>query len=58
MVDVLTDANGEATASVSLPPATHGDDWDYGPNWLCGTTAAEGGLTAAWNQSLFTIYPA
>lgn len=59
LVDVTTDANGDATVTnVNLPPGEQGDEWEYGPNWVCATTAPDTGGSGEIADRLFTVYPA
>jgi len=59
-IDVTTDSNGDATVTgVTLPPGNQGQHWDYGPNWVCGTTHSHNGsATGQIADRMFTIYPA
>ena len=56
--DVTTDGNGDATTSLALPPGEQGDEWEYGPNWVCATTAPHAGGSGEIADGLFTVYPA
>ena len=51
---VFDATTGIVSLSVNLPPA---GAWDYGPNWLCATTARPGG-SGGVGDLMFTITPA
>lgn len=55
---VTTDGSGSATMSdVPLPPGNHGEDWVYGLNWVCGTTADGPTDSGEVADQSFTVYP-
>lgn len=58
---VTTDADGKAHTDADLPPGGFADDWVYGANWVCATTASAPGDIdddTFVADRLFTIYPA
>lgn len=61
-LELTTDSNGNATGKASLPPGNQGQQWEYGPNWVCGTTSTHNGAPPAGTSGqiadrMFTIYP-
>lgn len=55
---VTTNTAGKASLNAHLPPGNTPDDWSYGPNWLCATTAAPGTAGGTIGDQMFPVYPA
>lgn len=55
---VAASSTGKASLNVSLPPGNHTQDWSYGANWICATTAAVAGAGGTVGDQQFAVYPA
>jgi len=55
---VATNTSGKASLDANLPPGNHSQQWSYGTNWICATTAPFAGSGGTVGDQQFAIYPA